>query len=529
MKLLALTLAAITINLAGAQIPAPTSIWAHLGPDGHLVYAASKEGDHFTDFSYAGYRGGGVAIPNAPVAEILQPSGDDDTAAMQAAIHRIDLEARISNKPRALLLAPGAFHLSAAIQLANNVVLRGSGRDKTILQLIGKPHFGVQLGATASPVSLDEDTPDTVTYTATVTAAKTTLPDTYIPSGVHRLPVISTAGFAAGDTIIIKRSIPDSYVKFMGMDRLVRDGNVERWVGDSISTERRIITIRDGALWLDVPLTDDFDPRFGGGSNTTVTNIPPPNRLHDSGVESLTIQAAAASVDYHSEHFDGIQITSAEDVWLRDLALIDTVNFVRIESAARRITIDHVDLTEHDTVSSSAKPFGFSLGGTQILVMRSTAHGNKLTFAATQSRMMGPNVVLQCDFTGDQALEPHQRWSTGFLVDSTHVHGGGAIRFINRGEMGSGHGWTIGWSVVWNSSADSLIIQQPPGSANWAIGSTGPRGHQGMPIKGSRGHNGAALPEGIFDSYNKPVAPASLYLQQLTDRLGPQAVTNILH
>jgi hypothetical protein len=35
------------------------------------------------------------------------------------------------------------------------------------------------------------------------------------------------------------------------------------------------------------------------------------------------------------------------------------------------------------------------------------------------------------------------------------------------------------------------------------------------------------LPEGIYDSHDVPVAPASLYLAQLYERLGKQALVNI--
>jgi hypothetical protein len=35
------------------------------------------------------------------------------------------------------------------------------------------------------------------------------------------------------------------------------------------------------------------------------------------------------------------------------------------------------------------------------------------------------------------------------------------------------------------------------------------------------------LPQGIIDSQDKPVEPASLYLEQLKERLGPQALKNI--
>jgi hypothetical protein len=65
---------------------------------------------------------------------------------------------------------------------------------------------------------------------------------------------------------------------------------------------------------------------------------------------------------------------------------------------------------------------------------------------------------------------------------------------------------------------------------NWVIGSRGQRRRQPMPIMGARGADkGPDLPEAIYDSWDKPVEPRSLYLQQLTDRLGPQAAKNIGH
>ena len=85
---------------------------------------------------------------------------------------------------------------------------------------------------------------------------------------------------------------------------------------------------------------------------------------------------------------------------------------------------------------------------------------------------MGPVVVLNCIFHGHGAIQPHMRWATGLLVDNCQVPEGG-IDLMNRGIMGSGHGWTIGWSVVWNCTAKTFVIQQPPGSMNWAIGCKG--------------------------------------------------------
>ena len=50
---------------------------------------------------------------------------------------------------------------------------------------------------------------------------------------------------------------------------------------------------------------------------------------------------------------------------------------------------------------------------------------------------------------------------------------------------------------------------------NWCIGCVG------KPVETP------GIPSGNFDSPGKPVAPASLYLEQLRERLGEQAVANI--
>ena len=529
----ALCALALFYSSHSAGNPGPYSQWVRLNADGKLAYGTTPSGDHIVDFSYAGYRGGGVALPDAPVVETLTPSGADDSAALQSALGRAAARGAKANAPQALLLAPGTFHLSAPINIsASNLVLRGSGRDKTTLQLTGTPHIGFIIGLESSATAANPDADSNNEPTSTEAATKaphghTTLADAYIPSGTRQLPVTDATGFSIGETILISHPITPDYVRFMGMDHLVRNGRAEHWIGNSITTERHIVAIRDNILVLDVPITDDYDPRFGGSSATTVTAVTAPARLHDSAIEALTLVAPSVSVALSDSHFDGIRINAAEDVWLRDVDVRDTTGFVDVGGSARRVTIDHVNLIEQKAITSHAKNAGFSLAGTQTLVMRSSAHADKLFFAITQARMQGPNVVLDCDFTGDQAVEPHQRWATGFLVDNVHVRGGG-INFLNRGEMGSGHGWTIGWSVIWNSTADELTVQQPPGSMNWVIGSKGQRRRQPMPTYDPGGHNkGPDLPEAIYDSWDKPVQPRSLYLQQLMDRLGPQAVKNI--
>ena len=96
---------------------------------------------------------------------------------------------------------------------------------------------------------------------------------------------------------------------------------------------------------------------------------------------------------------------------------------------------------------------------------------------------------------------------------------------MNRGIMGSGHGWAIGWAVAWNCKAKSYLNQMPPGAANWVVGSSGEK--QKKPRPSSPQVAEPLLPEGIYDSHGSPVAPASLYLAQLAERLGNNAIKNI--
>src|SRR5215467_10147532 len=69
--------------------PSPTSQWVFVGDDGRLLYQALPKGDTIMDFSTAGYRSGGVALPNVPVAASVDPSGAGDSDAIQAAIDAV--------------------------------------------------------------------------------------------------------------------------------------------------------------------------------------------------------------------------------------------------------------------------------------------------------------------------------------------------------------------------------------------------------------------------------------------------------
>ncbi len=489
---------------------APTSEWAHLGTDGKLNYKTLPAGDHLMDFSHAGYMGGGVKLPTVPVKKTVSPSGGDDTAAIQAAINEVSQGELRDGFRGAVLLARGIFHCSQPLTIqASGVVLRGSGSaaDGTTIQMSGSPHLCFSIGGDGAAKAVG--TPVAIT-------------DAYVPSGTFSFHVSHADSFKSGDTVLINRPATPAWVKFMGMDTLVRNGKAEHWVSGEMHTERAIKKISGNEITLDVPLADSFDAKYLNPPGGSVVKCDLSARLTQIGVEQLRIVSPPQAVTIDQPHNKVLHLDGVSDAWVRDLQVENSVNSFYFGEHTSRLTIEHVDI-RHDVASlGAAKPEDFWAGGTQTLIHRCSATGDNVFYFSTGARMMGPVVVLNCVFHGNGHIQPHMRWATGLLVDNCQVPESG-IDLMNRGIMGSGHGWTVGWSVAWNCRAKTFVVQQPPGTMNWAIGCQGAAETSAQP--GDK--NGAKLPSGIFDSPGTPVTPGSLYLAQLRERLGPQALANI--
>lgn len=497
----------IPIATAISVAQAPAVLPVTLGGSGKLVYHPTSRGDRVADFSYAGYMGGGVILPEARVERRVKASGADDTEAIQAAIDAVSALPQRNGLRGAVLLEPGTFRCSRPLQIhTSGVVLRGSGSSASTLELSGEPH-------TAITISGD--------YTEESAGAPTHIAEDYVPSGTLTIKVEDASGLHPGDRIRITRPVTSEWLKFMGMDDLSRDGKHETWVGASIATERTITRISGNTVRVDVPLTDSYDRTYLPPAGAEVQAIKAAGEIDQSGVEHLRIVAPVRHVALTQALFGAIRLRDLQDGWVRDVRVEETTGGVSAGEGTRRITVEDVSITHSTSIEGAAKPADFSIDGTQVLLLRCASTGNNLFYVVTGARNQGPNVVLDSKFQGDGHLEPHQRWSTGLLVDNTRVPEGG-IDFINRGEMGSGHGWTMAWGVVWNSSAKEFTIQNPPGAINWSIGNTGEELTQQMPTFPKSPL--PDLPQGDILSPHRPVSPQSLYRAQLKERLGTAAL-----
>ena len=96
-----------------------------LGPDGKLVYETDSRGNRVPDFSYAGYQGGGVALPTPPASVTLTPVPGDNTAHVQAAF----------DKGGVIQLAPGRYKIAGQAPEIDGHVFLSLGERASELSL----------------------------------------------------------------------------------------------------------------------------------------------------------------------------------------------------------------------------------------------------------------------------------------------------------------------------------------------------------------------------------------------------------
>jgi hypothetical protein len=492
----------------------PASQWVHADSNGKLVYKTLPPGDRIMDFSFAGYMGGGVSIPSVSVQKTIAPSGTDDTAAIQSAIDAVSALPLSHGARGAVVLQAGSFSVSAPLTIsASGVVVRGSGpgANGTTIKMTGQPHTAFNIGGTGS-------------YKTTGSAAA--ISDTYVPSGAVSFHVNDASGFAVGDAVLVQRPVTAAWVHFMGMDTLVRNGAHQTWigVGSIITTDRAIAAISVNEITLDVPLSDNFDAQYLSPPGGSIVKYTFAGRISQAGLEDLLVVGPALNVPISQPQYTVLQMDDVIDAWVRNIVVQDTQNSFSIGARAKRVTLQNVNIT-HTIAHTGDGMADFSISGTQTLVDRCASNGSGSWPILTQGQQTGPIAVVH--FTSDQpsGISPHQRWATGLLADECQFPNSPktspGVAYWDRGTHGSGQGWTLGWGVAWNVTTPFVVVQQPPGSQNWCIGCSG-----AIVEKAPEGST-TTPPDGIFESSGTLVSPSSLYLAQLCDRLGPQAVANL--
>ena len=505
------------------------SEWVWLNDQNRLEYKTTDKGDRIIDFSHAGYKGGGVALPDVSVKKTVSPlpDGGDCTQLIQNAINEVSSMPADANGFRgAVLLSPGEFNAAGTLQISTDgVVLRGSvaasGELQSTLRMnaprLNNDRLAIRISAPQQRGSNQRQQSQSVDA-----PTETLLADEYVPCGTQTFRVKSVSGFQVGDQIEIRHPVTKKWIEYLVMHNLVRDGKPQTWIaeGQQIATTRTITAISGDRFTIDVPLVDAYDANYLNPPGTVVAKVTRPSTLiKQAGIEYLRIACPEQAVGHGDAQFEAVRI-NGEDCWMRNVRVEETMNSIAV--TGRRITLQYVDVIRKAMHQGASRPAEFAPNGGQVLLDRCTVEADNVWFVATGGNVMGPIVILNCTFKGNSRAEGHQRWSTAMMYDNCSIPDG-RLDISNRGLSGSGHGWALAWSVAWNCVSKEYLIQEPPGTRNWAIGCIG-RSVQAPRLNDP---TSPILPEGTFDSRNVPVAPKSLYLTQLLERLGPVALKNI--
>ncbi|MCZ8514219.1 hypothetical protein O9H85_17645 [Paenibacillus filicis] len=534
------------------EIPAGNSRAAFTDRGGRLAYVPDYRGNRLPDFSGAGYRGGGIGLPEVPVRVTIDPVCGDNTSHIQEAIDRISrLPADERGIRGAVLLKKGVYEIAGQLEIrTGGIVLRGEGqgdpcrlwydpdRRQTLEEL--KKELAAQkttvLVATGSErrrlLKLHGDERRVRLKQA---ETEIRIADSYVPVGVNTFRLEEPFAFREGDQVILTRTGNAEWIGEIGMDRIPPredGGSITQWTPFDLEFELVVIRVEGHQVTLDSSLVNAVENRYGGG---TLQKFDDPGRIGEVGVEHLRAiaywQPNADGVD-DTRHADGfVDLDYLKNAWVRNVTaehFNGTNGAFRTGRGSKWVTIqdcsslvadrkyyngpgyDPTGRTFYETKVYVGR-YGFYLIGQSALVQRCFALNNRHGFTLG-SRVTGPNVFLDC--IGEQPLtwsEPHHRWSIGGLYDNVHD----LISLMNRLNMGSGHGWAGANYVAWNTEG-TLVAHQPPTAQNWAIGHIGKKDPGG-----NRG------PDAYWESHGRHVEPRSLYLQQLKDRLGVDAPRSI--
>jgi hypothetical protein len=478
---------------AGAADPARRFVYP--GPDGRLEYPTDTRGNRVPDFSHAGY-GGGTVIPAVTVRVVVPLRPGDATARIQAAL---DYVSALVPDPDGLrgtvLLQDGRHEVAGRLRITTGgVVLRGEGKATALVATGTDRRALVQIRGRADRTNM---------------GGSRKVVDDYVPVGTSTLKLDSAEGLSIGTRVTVTHPSSKAWIAALGMDRFPsRDkGSYLDWRPGTmdVSWDRTVTKVDGSCITLDVPLTSALDAAHGGG---TVRAYVWPGRVRHVGVESLRCESAIDPSNPHDEDhaWAGVTVEHAEDVWVRQVSFARFAgSAVAVWETAGRVTVADCDSAQPVSELGGYRRHTFFTAGGQTLFLRCTSDGGRHDFA-TGHLAAGPTAFVHCKATNaTQFSGPIGSWASGVLYDNVSIDGAG-LSLTNRETDGQGVGWAAANSMLWQCSAPVVTCRAPPTAQNWAIGVWG-----------------RFVGDGHWRELNEFVRPHSLYVAQLTDRLGERA------
>ncbi len=446
------------------------------------------------DYSYCGYHRSESPIPSAQVAVYVALQQGDNSKQIQAALDYVSQQKpdKQTGLRGAVLLGEGLYELSEPLRIrTSGVVLRGSGRDKTVLR-----KKGYDRGA----LLYIEGTHDVVTK------------DTLNISDVKAGSLVCSlkdgkVNLKKGSRLILWRPSTQEWIESLGCSSFGGGKRMGYWAwhpGDlDLRWTRQIMAVESNKITLDAPITCSIETRWGGGKAIVFEHR---GMIAECGVENLSLESDYdQSLTMDENHcWDGVYVADAEDCWVR------MVNFrhfagsaVVIQKSAQQITVeDCKSLTPISEIGGFRRRTFLTLGEKTLFQRCFSEHG--INDFAVGNTAPGPNAFVQCD--SYESYGPSgaiSSWAPGILFDIVNIDGNDIV-FKNWELEKFGAGWSTANSMMWQSTASGLFCYSPDSlNRNY-----------------SQGCWGQIMGNGEYAAMNEHVHPYSLYASQLEKRLG---------
>ena len=466
----------------------------------HLVYHADEKGNIIPDFSRVGYHQGDKDIPQVKIVKVVVPSsGSESQTAIQKAIDDLSrLPLNDQGFRGAILLKKGIYLIPGSLRIsASGIVLygEGCGEDGTVLIATGTEKRS--LLKISGDGKLQQK------------GEKVKITDSYVPVGTFSFNVANPKLFKAGDPVVLFRPGTDAWINDLKMNAIVERQGTRQWNAKAydLGFERTITRIDGSAVYLDNPVVMSMEDQYGGGY---LYKCSFDGRISETGIENILFKSEFKSDTDENHSWTAVEFSKAENSWIRNVvARCFAYSCVSIDDDAKMITVDHCRNLEQKSVITGGRRYSFNVCGQLNLVKNCEASEGRHDYV-TGAKVCGPNVFYHCSATNTHAdIGPHHRWAVGTLYD--HIDTDGEINVQDRGNWGSGHGWSGATQVLWNCKVKNACVQNPWVSAkNYCIGLHGNKSQGRLPER----------LDGEWEGQNMKslLQPESLFMAQLSDR-----------
>lgn len=463
--------------------------------DGHLQYIADQKRNTIPDFSHVGYHQNKKAIPLVQVVITLSATGENDEAKIQEAINELAKKLPDANGTRgAILLKKGIYKIPGSLKISSSgIVLRGEGEEtKLIATGVGKRKTIIASGEGKL---------------AEIAGTRVKVTDHYVPVGTKSLNLTSTKGLAIGDKIVVYRPATTNWIHDLKMDQIEPGTGTIQWTPADYNFEfERIITAINGnQIRIDNPIVMAMEDRYGGGE---IYKCAFEGRISEVGIENLLLESEYNSETDEEHGWDAISFNKIENSWISNVtSRYFGYSCVNLSHDSKQITVKDSKCLAPKSQIIGGRRYSFNNDGQLNLFINCYASEGRHDYV-TGAKVCGPNVFYNCKSENAKAdIGPHHRWAMGTLYDNITTDG--EINIQDRGNWGTGHGWSGVNQVLWNCEALKVTVQNPYVSGlNYAVGVKAEK------IEGRLKDR----PTGVWENQNKEgLKPSSLYLKQVEE------------